>query len=144
MCSGSLFGRHAASFDGVQPFQELAGEDQSALPGGIGHRASRSRELLTRPAAKIAFIRFHVPLHEPATHPSRNQEFTLSYPQVESGSATERNASQGRRGKEPLEASPRRRRRELPRGAIILAHAGRDRPRSRGGEWLAPRPGGRL
>ena len=65
MCGGSLFGRDAASFDGVQPFQELAGEDQSPLPGGIGHCASRSREFLTRPTAKIAFIRFHVPLHEP-------------------------------------------------------------------------------
>jgi len=95
----SLFGRDAAGFDGVQPFQELAGEDQSPLPGGIGHGAPRSREFFTRPTAKIAFIRFHVPLHEPAARPSRKQEFTRTYPQVESGSETERSASQGRRGK---------------------------------------------
>jgi len=60
----NLFDDDAIRFDGSQPLQEGIREHQPALARGIGHCTARCRELLARPPAKIAFIRFHVPLHE--------------------------------------------------------------------------------
>ena len=60
----NLFDDDALRFDGSQPLQEGIREHQPALACGIGHCTARCRELLARPPAKIAFIRFHVPLHE--------------------------------------------------------------------------------
>jgi hypothetical protein len=66
----------AAGFDGFQPLKENPGHHHSPLARSVGHRTARGRQLLARPAAKIAFIRFHAPLHEMRLAPSRAEEFT--------------------------------------------------------------------
>jgi len=93
-----LVSHQAVGFGGLEPIEKDPAERQPPLARLVGHRTARGRQLLARPPAKITFIRFHLPLHEPAALPSRKQQFTQTYPQVESGSATEQNATRLRRG----------------------------------------------
>ena len=59
-----LFGSDESRFNRIEPLQELACKHQPPLARSIGYGSARGRQFFTRPTAKIAFIRFHVPLHE--------------------------------------------------------------------------------
>ena len=58
----SLFGGYEAALGRIQPLKEAIGKHQSPLARSIGDCPARRRQLLARPTAKIALIRFHAPL----------------------------------------------------------------------------------
>ena len=64
ICPGRrrLFSDDVTGFNGLEPLKEAVGQHQSTIARSVGHRTARGRQLLARPAAKIAFIRFHEPL----------------------------------------------------------------------------------
>ena len=55
----------AGGFGCGQAFEENPGQHHPPISRFVGHRAARGRQLLARPAAKIALIRFqHAPPRE--------------------------------------------------------------------------------
>ena len=66
ICPGRrrLFSDDVTGFNGLEPLKEAVGQHQSTIARSVGHRTARGRQLLARPAAKIAFIRFQLPLHD--------------------------------------------------------------------------------